>query len=112
MLYVEMIAKGPSRDAHSSLAVLIENPAWTLIRALDTLRDGTGKILVKDWYNEVRSFTSEELALINEPFDEQKFKQEYNLSNFVNNVSGIEIVKALSGMPTCNIAGFVAGYSG
>ena len=112
LLYVEMIAKGPSRDAHSSLAVLIENPAWTLIRALDSLRDSNGKILIKDWYKEVRSFTSEELALVNEPFDEQKFKQEYNLSNFVNNLSGIEIVKALSGMPTCNIAGLVAGYTG
>ena len=112
LLYVEMIAKGPSRDAHSSLAVLIENPAWTLVRALDTLRDNTGKILIKDWYKEVRGFTSEEIALINEPFDEQKFKQEYNIINFVNNISGIETVKALSGMPTCNIAGLVAGYTG
>src|SRR5919112_2701132 len=28
LLYVEMTAIGPSRDVHSSLAVLIENPAW------------------------------------------------------------------------------------
>ena len=38
-LYVELIAKGPVRDAHSSLAVLIENPAWRLIYALNTMRD-------------------------------------------------------------------------
>ena len=34
LLYVELTATGPSRDVHSSLAVLIENPAWKLIQAL------------------------------------------------------------------------------
>lgn len=34
LLYVELIARGPSRDVHSSLAVLIENPAWRLVQAL------------------------------------------------------------------------------
>ena len=52
LLYVELIAKGPVRDAHSSLAVLIENPAWRLIYALNTMRDQTGKIVIKDWYKE------------------------------------------------------------
>src|SRR5918911_495275 len=79
LLYVELIARGPSRDAHSSLAVLIENPAWLLIRALNTMCEANGKILIKDWYNEVRGFTDKELALIEkEPFDEKSFKKEYN----------------------------------
>ena len=113
LLYVELIAKGPSRDAHSSLAVLIENPAWLLIRALNTLCEVNGKILIKDWYNEVRGFTDKELALISdEPFDEIVFKREYNIDKFVNNATGIELRKAFVGMPTCNIAGLVAGYTG
>ena len=37
LLYTEMTATGPSRDVHSSLAVLIENPAWKLVQALTTL---------------------------------------------------------------------------
>jgi acetylornithine deacetylase/succinyl-diaminopimelate desuccinylase-like protein len=48
ILSVEIISKGPNKDVHSSLAVLLENPAWRLIRALNTLRDDKGKILVKD----------------------------------------------------------------
>src|SRR5919197_3298794 len=113
LLYVELIAKGPNRDAHSSLAVLIENPAWRLIRALNTLCEVNGKILIKDWYNEVRGFTDKELALISdEPFDEIVFKREYNIDKFVNNATGIELRKAFVGMPTCNIAGLVAGYTG
>lgn len=113
LLYVELIAKGPARDAHSSLAVLIENPAWRLVYALSTMRDSDGKVLIKDWYNEVRPFTDQELSVIgSEPFDEQEFKQEYGVDRFVAGAKGTDAKKALVGMPTCNIAGFNSGYIG
>ena len=48
LLYVELTAKESVRDAHSSLAVIIKNPAWRLVDALKTLRDPSGKILIKD----------------------------------------------------------------
>lgn len=111
LLYVELIARGPARDAHSSLAVLIENPAWRLVLALATMRDQNGRVLIKDWYKEVQPFTGEELATISkEPFDEKEFKKEYEISKFVKNAKGSNIRKALVGMPTCNIAGFNSGY--
>ena len=113
LLYVELLAKGPSRDAHSSLAVLIENPAWHLIRALNSMRDSTGRILVKDWYNEVRDFSAQDISLIEqEPFNEESFKKEYSIEKFVDNISGAETRKALAGNPTCNIAGILSGYIG
>jgi acetylornithine deacetylase/succinyl-diaminopimelate desuccinylase-like protein len=113
LLYIELLAKGPLRDAHSSLAVLIENPAWLLVRALNSMRDNNGKILIKDWYNEVREFTAQEISLIEkEPFDEKSFKKEYNTERFVNNITGVEARKALGGNPTCNIAGILSGYTG
>jgi acetylornithine deacetylase/succinyl-diaminopimelate desuccinylase-like protein len=113
LLYVELVAKGPSRDAHSSLAVLIENPAWRLVSALASMRDANGKILIKDWYNEVRDFTGEELDVISrEPFDEKEFKEEYGVTRFVADAQGRDIKKALVGMPTCNIAGLNSGYTG
>jgi acetylornithine deacetylase/succinyl-diaminopimelate desuccinylase-like protein len=113
LLYVELIAKGPARDAHSSLAVLIENPAWRLIKALNTLRDDKGKILIRDWYKDVRQFTPEELCTLSrDSFDENEFKKEYQIRTFVNNVAGIDAIKALVGMATCNIAGLASGYTG
>jgi acetylornithine deacetylase/succinyl-diaminopimelate desuccinylase-like protein len=113
LLYVELLATGPSRDVHSSLAVLIQNPAWRLVQALNTIISTDGKILIKDWYKEVRDFTSEELDLIvREPFDEQDFKRQYAVHKFVNDLQGIQARKALVGMPTCNIAGLVAGHTG
>jgi acetylornithine deacetylase/succinyl-diaminopimelate desuccinylase-like protein len=114
ILSVELLAKGPSGDVHSSLAVLIENPAWILVRALNTIRDENGKILIKDWYREVREFTIEEIdAIANEPFDEQKFKKEYGIDKFLKDLKDTEeIKKALTGKPTCNIAGLISGYIG
>jgi acetylornithine deacetylase/succinyl-diaminopimelate desuccinylase-like protein len=113
LLFVEITAKGPIRDAHSSLAVLIENPAWKLVRALNTLTNNSGKILITDWYKEVRDLTDGEQALLaNESFDETQFKTEYGIRSFLNDVKGTGIQRALVTMPTCNIAGIVSGYTG
>lgn len=113
LLYVELSVTESKRDAHSSLAVLIENPAWRLLEALKTLRAPDGKILIKDWYKEVDKFSKEEINLIKlEPFDENAFKKEYGIKKFVANKKGINTKKALVGEPTCNIAGFVSGYTG
>lgn len=113
LLYVEMTAIGPSRDVHSSLAVLIENPAWKLIQALSTLVNKDGTILVKDWHKEVKKLTEEEVKMIeNEPFDEESFKKEYGIKKFVNNISGKNIKKALTSEPSCNISGLISGYTG
>jgi acetylornithine deacetylase/succinyl-diaminopimelate desuccinylase-like protein len=113
ILSIEIVSKGPCRDAHSSLAALIENPAWSLVKLLNTLRDNNGKILIENWYNEVRDFTDKEISLIEkEPFDEDALKKEYGVSSFVNNAKGIEVKKAFAGMPTCNISGLVSGYVG
>jgi acetylornithine deacetylase/succinyl-diaminopimelate desuccinylase-like protein len=113
ILSVEITSTGPNKDIHSSLAVLIENPAWRLVRVLNTLRDDKGKILVKNWYKEARDFTYEELSIINkEQFDEDALKKEYGITNFLNSMQGIDVKKAFEGMPTCNISGLASEYNG
>ena len=113
LLFVELSVTESIRDAHSSLAVLIKNPAWRLIEAAKTLRDSDGKILIKDWYKEVIPLSKRDLKLIeNEPFDENIFKKEFGLKSFLGNKKGLEAKKALVGDATCNIAGFISGYVG
>jgi len=113
LLFVELSVKESIRDAHSSLAVLIKNPAWRLIDAIKTLRDSDGKILIKDWYKEVTPFSKIDLDLIKkEPFDENVFKKEFGVKSFVGNKKGMDAKQALVGDATCNIAGFVSGYTG
>src|ERR1044072_3320250 len=113
LLYVELTAQGASRDVHSSLAVLIENPALRIVQALSTLVDREGNILIKDWFKEVKELSEEESLIIDgEPFDEESFKKEYGITKFINNLSGKRIKKALTCEPTCNISGLYSGYSG
>lgn len=113
LLYVELSVKESIRDAHSSLAVLIKNPAWRLLEALQTLRDSNGKILIKDWYKEVTPLSKNDLKIISqEPFDEQSFKKEFGITSFVGNMHGLDAKKALVGGATCNIAGLLSGYTG
>jgi len=113
LLFVELSTKESNIDVHSSLAVLIKNPAWRLIDAVQTLRDSNGKILIKDWYKEVVPFSKNDLELIRkEPFDENVFKKEFGIKSFVGDKKGMDAKKALAGGATCNIAGFVSGYTG
>ncbi|MCA9828738.1 MAG: M20/M25/M40 family metallo-hydrolase [Nitrosopumilus sp.] len=113
LLFVELSVKESVRDAHSSLAVLIKNPAWRLIEAVKTLRSSDGRILIKDWYKEVTPLSKNDLKIIHdEPFDEQVFKKEFGIKSFVGDKKALDAKKALVGDPTCNIAGFVSGYTG
>jgi acetylornithine deacetylase/succinyl-diaminopimelate desuccinylase-like protein len=114
MLYVEVIATGPSTDIHSSLAAIVPSPAWRLVKALNTIFDDrNGKITIRGWYSEAQNFTNEELSLISNqpPFDEREFKQKYNLNHFVGDISGDDLKKALAGSATCNISGISTGHT-
>jgi len=113
LLFVELSVIESIRDAHSSLAVLIKNPAWRLIEAVKTLRDPDGNILIDDWYDEVVPLSKKDLELIEkEPFDQNVFKKEFGIKSFVANKKNLDAKKALVGDATCNIAGFVSGYTG
>ena len=113
LLFVELSVRESKIDAHSSLAVLIKNPAWRLIEAVSTLRNSDGKILIKDWYKEVSPLSKNDLKIIkNEPFDESVFKKEFGIKSFVGNMKGMDAKKAMVVGATCNIAGFVSGYTG
>ena len=113
LLFVELSVRESVRDVHSSLAVLIKNPAWRLIEAVSTLRDSDGKILIKDWYKEMTPFSKNDLEIIRkEPFDEDVFRKEFGIKSFVGGKRGMNAKKAMVGGATCNIAGFVSGYTG
>jgi acetylornithine deacetylase/succinyl-diaminopimelate desuccinylase-like protein len=113
ILYVEFRAKGPKRDVHSSMAPVVPNPAWRLVWLLSSLKGPDEKITVPGWYDEVVPPTEEEVKLLKEaPFDEKADKEELGLKEYLHGVTGVESQKALRFSPTCNVAGFEAGYSG
>ena len=113
LLYVELSVKESIRDAHSSFATIIKNPAWRLINALKTLRDSEGKILIDGWNDDILPLSQHDLKIIRkEPFDANDFKKEYGIKKFVGDKNAFEAKKALVAGPTCNIAGIESGYTG
>ena len=113
MLYVELFVQTIERDSHSARAAIAPNPAWRLIKAINTISDGQGRVTVDGWYDEVRDFTDAELtALEDEPLEEERLRRELGLDEFLNGMSGLELKKALTGAPTANVAGLYSGYIG
>lgn len=113
LLCVELHAKCANADLHSSLAALVENPAWRLVHALKTIRDERGKIKIKNWNNDIRDFSLEELECIRqEEFDLPSFKKNYGLTHVFNENDIEETKKANVGGVTSNISGLFSGYIG
>lgn len=112
ILYVQLTASNASRDAHSSLGAVVENPAWRLVGALDTIKKGD-RILVPGWYDDVRKLTPEERRLVKEqPYDAAAVKRDLGIKGFIGGM-GVEAAKmALVGKPTCTICGIYSGYTG
>ncbi|MGD0175853.1 MAG: M20/M25/M40 family metallo-hydrolase [Candidatus Bathyarchaeia archaeon] len=112
MLYVELHATGPKVDLHSSLAPLAPNPAWRIIWALDSIKQSDERIKIDGWYDRVHKPSPAELELVkNIPFDEERNKSEMGLSSFLLDRKGLDAVRMLLYEPTCNVCGFMSGYT-
>lgn len=113
LLFVELRVREAARDAHSGLAVLIRNPAWRLNAALSSLRSPDGRILVRDWYREVRPLTREQKkTAAREPLDLRAFRGEYGIKKLVGGMGARRAREAMVAGATCNIAGIWSGYTG
>jgi acetylornithine deacetylase/succinyl-diaminopimelate desuccinylase-like protein len=113
MLYVELEARTASRDAHSSMAAIVANPAWRLVWALSRIKGSDERIMIPGWYDDVRAFTPTEIgALEAMPLEEDLIKADLGLKGFLPNMSGLELKKALTGGPTATICGLLSGYTG
>src|ERR1044071_6844116 len=113
LLYVELKARGPRRDLHSARARLVENPAWRLVWALQSMKGPDERILIDHFYDDILPPTEEELQLLRDSgWDDQSHLEEYGVDRFVLGVSGTAASERLLFQPTCNISGFKAGHLG
>ncbi|MDV3293631.1 MAG: M20/M25/M40 family metallo-hydrolase [Nitrososphaerales archaeon] len=112
IFYVELTATHAKRDAHSSLGAVVDNPAWRLVGALNTIKQGD-KILVPGWYDNMRRLTKEELQLIkSQPYEADAVKKDLGITRFIGGIGVEEVKKALVNKPTCTICGLHSGYTG
>ncbi len=113
LLYLELEARGANRDAHSSYATVLPNPAWRLLWALATLKDSQENILIDGFYEQVRPASPQERAAVEAmPADETYKARSLGIDGFLKGVRGLDYRLRHLFEPTCNVAGLSSGYEG
>lgn len=113
LLYVELRARGASHDLHSgNWGGLVPNPAWTLVRLLNTMLDRDNRVLIPGFYDDVRPPTpAVERAMATMPIDRREALATVGRSELPP-PSDLGYFERLMTTPTMNIAGFSSGYGG
>ncbi|OYY91942.1 MAG: twin-arginine translocation pathway signal protein [Sphingomonas sp. 28-66-16] len=112
----EKWGRGPAKDLHSSNKAIVDSPAWHLVEALQTLVTPDGNTAAIDgWFEKVRPLTVREKALIADSSaksTEAEAMQQMGVKHFVGDMTWQETMERLAAIPTVNIEGLVAGYTG
>lgn len=108
--------KYPKADIHSSNHARIENPAWRLVKALDTLVADDGHTPAIDgWFENVAPLTERQKQLIAEGAErnpEAEAKELLGVGRWIDDEDYITSLERFYSQPTVNIQGLVAGYMG
>ena len=113
ILYLELVARGPNRDVHSSYAAVVSNPVWRLTWALASLKNAREEILIPGFYDAVRPLSQAETeALRRIPREDEQLLDNLGLPTFIQGAKGVEFQRRLQTEPTCNICGIISGYTG
>ncbi len=113
MIYLELIVRSLSQDAHSMYAAALPSAAWRLVRLLNLIKDPHERILIPGWYDEVQDLEEDELKLLEgQPSGAGELLKTYGSGQFAGGMSLEQAKKSLVARPTANIAGVWAGYTG
>ncbi|MGI6519012.1 MAG: M20/M25/M40 family metallo-hydrolase [Bacillota bacterium] len=116
MAYVELSAKSLVRDLHSGKAPLVDNAAWRLVWALNSLYGPDQRIAIPGFYDDVVEPNASDMALISgsglTPDDILQDWTIERLRSGYEDLSGAELLRRLYFEPTCTICGISAGYGG
>lgn len=112
ILYVELAVETMKTDAHSGGAHILPNAAWRLLRALASLKGDDERIRIPGFYDQALPPSALDLKLLDEmPETETVTRATYGVKDFVGGLIGKDLNRAVFN-PTCNIAGFTAGFQG
>lgn len=114
MAYLQLRVRHGAADLHSSLAAVVDNPAWRLTWALASCKAPDGQVLVTGFYDQMAPPTPAQRELAHRiPFDPGAIKSVYGLRRpLLTEQFGGSAVEALVFQPTCTICGLESGYTG
>ncbi len=112
----EKWGRGPAKDVHSSLMAKVDNPAWRLVKALDTLVADDGFTPAIDgWFDNVAPLTDRQKQLIAQDVaagNEAQMKKILGVKRWIKDEDFLTSSLRLASQPTVNIQGLVSGYTG
>src|SRR6188474_538915 len=94
MLYVEYSVEVMKTDAHSGSAHALPSAAWRLVKALASLKDENGRVLIPGFYDDVREPTEFERQAMKDsadPEQEERLKAMYGIESFLHDRSGYDL---------------------
>lgn len=116
LLYVELSVRVNPGDLHSGKAPLVENAAWRLVWALNSLFGPDGRVRIPGFYDGVLPPTGRDLDLIEASgLSEAHIVRDWGVERLrpgLEGRSGSDLLRRLFFEPTCNICGFTSGYGG
>jgi len=113
LLYVELEVEIASSDLHSGYGALVEAASNRLVRALATLRDGRGQVLIPGFYDVVRPPGSEVRASLEAlPFEDEILRARYGIRRFLRDRIRTGALATLLLEPTCTFCGIESGHTG
>lgn len=115
ILYVELRCQGAAHEIHSTDAAWLVNPAWRLVRALDSLVDDDGRILIDDWYSAWEPPSAEDIAWLERALEDFSLEQKLDALGVKQLPPGKTphdlLIERCFGA-TCTICGIQSGYTG
>lgn len=113
LVYIELTAEGASHDLHSgNWGGVAPNPAWTLVRLLNTMLDAENNVIVPGFHDDVQAVSpAMRQAMDAIPHDQAASLASVGIHELPPPASA-SFFDRLMARPTMNIAGFSSGYSG
>ena len=112
----EKWGRGPKGDIHSSQKARVDSPAWRLVAALSSLVSPDGNTVTIDGIQEkVRPLTARErelIAMTAAKTSEAEAKAQLGVQRWIDDMSWEQSLERLAAVPTVNIQGLIAGYTG
>lgn len=111
IICVELRCKLADSDLHSSLGAVVDNPLYRLAKAVSSIRDDQGNILIPGFHDQVREPTPADLAALDSIDSGEKNLQEtFGIKRLF--AEGHEYAYRTNFKPIVNVNGWGGGYQG
>lgn len=111
----EKWGRGPRKDVHSANRARLDSPAFHLVQALNTLVSAEGDPAIDGFAERARPVSAAEQAMIDAVAartQEASAKKMLSADRWAHDLSWRASLERLVSVPTVNIEGLVAGYTG